>query len=96
MSSSTNHHSCSTSRLILILFLAATAWKVWFGVPEILPVARAQIPDSGTQRKVLIEEVRRTNQLLSQLHQTIKTGTLKVRIEGTDNKAAASRSGGGR
>ena len=59
-------------------------------------VASAQIPDSGMQRKLLLEETRRTNQLLTELIQTIKTGTFKVRIEGTDNKATAKRRGGGR
>ena len=92
MQTSNNRRPPSLSRLVLILFLATTAWKVWVGEPRVVPVASAQIPDSGLQRKVLIDEVRKTNRLLTELHRTIKTHTFKVRIEGTDNKAAAKRS----
>ena len=85
----------SWSRIFLILFLVATCWKAWFGDPQVLPIAAAQIPDSGMQRKVLIDEIRKTNQLITQLAATMKTHTFKVRIQGTDKHAGTKRSVGG-
>jgi len=84
----TGGRSARWYRTLLILFLVATCWKVWVGEPQVLPIASAQIPDSGMQRKVLINEVRITNQLLTQLNATLKSHTFKVRIEGTDKQAA--------
>ena len=84
----------SWPRILVILFLAATCWKVWLGDPQVLPIAAAQIPDSGMQRKVLIDEIRKTNQLITQLAATMKTHTFKVRIEGTDKQATTKRSVG--
>jgi len=80
-------------RLILVFLLAVTLWKVWIGGGEILPAAQAQIPDSGLQRKLLLDEVQKTNLLLQELLTTVRTGTLKVRIEGTDKKAAPAEPG---
>ena len=88
MESPVSKRSAGWYRTLVILFLAATCWKVWLGEPQVLPIAAAQIPDSGMQRKVLIDELRLTNQLLTQLDATLKTHTLKVRIEGTDKQAA--------
>lgn len=96
MDSRTQKPHRSWSRIIVILFLAATCWKVWIGDPHLLPIASAQIPDSGMQRKVLIDEIRKTNQLITQLAATMKTHTFKVRIEGTDKQATTKRSVGGR
>lgn len=77
----------SPGRAMLIVFLVLTCWRVWFGPADVLPTAAAQIPDSGLQRKLLIEEVRKTNQLLTTLGQTITSHVFKVRVMGTDNKA---------
>lgn len=95
MDSRINKPHPSWSRIFLILFLVATCWKVWVGDPRVLPLAAAQIPDSGMQRKVLIDEIRKTNQLITQLGVTMKTHTFKVRIEGTDKQTATKRSVGG-
>jgi len=84
----TSDNRFSRRHLILIVFVAATTWKVWLGGPGIIPEAQAQIPDSGLQRKLILDEVRKSNQLLEQLVQTLQNGTLKVRIEGTDKKSA--------
>lgn len=77
----------SAGRVVLVLFAAATVWKVWLPAPT-LPAAYAQIPDSGLQRQQMLEELRRTNQLLADFREFAKGHTFKVRIEGTDNKSA--------
>ncbi len=92
----TTQHHPSPSRILLWVFVCVTVWKVWLGSPEVIPVASAQIPDSGAQRRVLIEEVRKANQLLTQISETLRTGTIKVRIIGPDNTKANSKTGKGR
>lgn len=72
-------------RVLLTAFLALTCLKAWTGSGELNPIASAQIPDSGLQRKQLLEEVRITNQLLAQILNALKTHTIKVQIQGTDN-----------
>ncbi|NOT00124.1 MAG: hypothetical protein HOP29_05810 [Phycisphaerales bacterium] len=77
----------STGRIAVAVFIAATVWKVWLPTPS-LPAAQAQIPDSGLQRQQILDEVRKTNQLLADVREFAKGHTFKVRIEGTDNKSA--------
>ena len=86
----------ATLRWILGLFVAATCLRVWTGPVELLPNAIAQIPDSGRQRLHLIEEARETNRLLREALALLKSGSLQVRLEGTDKKAAGPRAAGGR
>lgn len=79
------------------LFALLTCIRVWVGPQAILEQAQAQIPDSGMQRKLLLEETRKTNQLLLEIKQLLKTHTFNVRIQGADNqadKAARSRRDG--
>ena len=51
-----------------------------------LPRATAQIPDTGLQRKQMVDEQRITNQRLSALLKHLKEGSVKVRID-QDDKA---------
>ncbi|MBN4058910.1 hypothetical protein JYU10_00405 [bacterium AH-315-J04] len=44
----------------------------------------AQVPDSGKQRILLIEQATRTNQLLAEIKQILAKDTLKVQWEGAD------------
>lgn len=76
-------------RAVIGLFVLATCLWVWVGPGTILEPARAQIPDSGMQRKLLLEEARQTNLLLTEIKQLLKDHTFNVRIEGADNQADA-------
>ena len=81
-------------RMLVAGVLAATCARVWLGPGEFLPRAVAQIPDSGLQRKKMVDELARINHLLGQIHHTLRTRTIKVRVEGTDkikDRAAAPR-----
>ncbi len=49
-----------------------------------LPHAVAQIPDSGRQRKKMLDEIERTNELLERVLDTLRTQTFKVSMESTD------------
>lgn len=76
---------------VLTTLLFLTCLKIWIGPTPILSPAQAQIPDSGMQRKQLLVEARRTNQLLVEIKQFLATQTLNVRIEGADNQGADNK-----
>ena len=77
-------------RSVMSLFVLLTCIRVWVGpVPAAQP-ACAQIPDAGSQRRLALDEARRTNLLLSEIKQVLSTHTFNVRIEGADNTGADS------
>ncbi len=82
-------------RGVFWLFIFFTCLRMWLGPGPVLPQAQAQIPDSGLQRKVLIEEARKTNQLLSDIKRLLEQGTLNVRMQGADNSVDGPAGGDG-
>ncbi|MFQ5590045.1 MAG: hypothetical protein ACE5HE_02670 [Phycisphaerae bacterium] len=72
----------------LIVVVLMTFLRLWVGPADLDRRAQAQIPDSGMQRKLMLEELRRTNQLLMEIKQILASGTFNVRVEGADNKGA--------
>ncbi len=62
--------------------LALTCLRVWSGSTEWESRAYAQIPNAGAQRADLLDEVRRTNQLLEEVLSLLRTQTLKVEVRG--------------
>lgn len=76
--------------VIVVALLGVIAVQLWSTGPSILPEAQAQIPDTGMQRKQLIDEARRTNELLSDILTQLREKPMKVRIvtaAGVDAKA---------
>lgn len=71
------------------LFALLTCLRIWVGPATFVEPARAQIPDSGMQRKLLLEEARQTNRLLAEIKQLLENGTFNVRMQGADNQAPA-------
>ncbi|RME40920.1 MAG: hypothetical protein D6788_02350 [Planctomycetota bacterium] len=78
-------------RRALVLFVLLTCLRVWLGPLPDPPQARAQIPDSGLQRKQILEEARRSNKLLAEIKDLLQNGTLNVRLAGADKKATSGR-----
>ena len=76
-------------RGFLLLFVSLTCVRVWIGPTTVIKAAQAQIPDAGLQRKQMLEETRRTNELLTQIVQLLKDHTFNVRMLGADNQADA-------
>lgn len=74
-------------RVVVGVFLLLTCVRAWVGHETTASRVHAQIPDSGLQRKQLLEEARRTNQLLSDIKRVLETGTLNVRLRSADNQA---------
>ncbi len=72
-------------RIVMVAFAVLTCIRVWMGPVAVLPEAQAQIPDSGMQRKLLLEEIRRTNLLLGEIKDLMQKQTFNVRVEGADN-----------
>ena len=72
-------------RLVVFLVLL-TCLRIWLGPFPLLERAEAQIPDAGLQRKQLVDEARRTNELLSDIKRILETQTLHVRLQGADNQ----------
>ncbi len=71
---------------IISLLVVLTCIRVWIGPAAFVDQAQAQIPDSGLQRRLLLKEARRTNELLTEIRQLLKDHTLNVRIRGADNQ----------
>ena len=69
---------------VLTALLAVIAVELWVAMPDGSSVARAQIPDTGLQRLQIIEEARKTNQILEQIREQLREGCMKVRLEDTD------------
>ncbi len=76
-------------RTVIGLGVLLTAIRVWTGPVPLIEPASAQIPDSGLQRQQLLDETRRTNQLLQEIKKILDTGTLNVRFPGADNPSDA-------
>ena len=76
-------------RALACLVILTTCLRVWIGPFSILPEAYGQIPDAGMQRKLILEEAVRTNQLLTDIKMMLAEKTLNVRIQGADNSSGA-------
>jgi len=71
---------------LVVFFVILTCFRIWLGPFPLLERAEAQIPDAGLQRKQLIDESRRTNELLSDIKRILETQTLHVSLQGADNQ----------
>ncbi len=77
-----------TNRLLRIavgVVLLLTCMRVWIGPVPLAARAEAQTFNPALQRKQVLDEARRTNQLLSDIKRILESQTLNVRIEGADN-----------
>jgi len=55
--------------------------------------AAAQIPDTGLQRKQIVDETRQTNELLQRILDHLEHNTIKVRLERSDKPMPAGEPG---
>ncbi|MEK6644856.1 MAG: hypothetical protein AABZ08_13210 [Planctomycetota bacterium] len=79
-----------TLLVALTLLLSVIAVELWIGLPD-RAVASAQVPDTGLQRQQIVEETRRTNQLLEQILTQLRTGSMKVTMESADKPDGKKR-----
>ena len=90
---SSQHRNWSLPRVALLLFVLLSCLRAWLGPMSFMDPVQAQIPDAGTQRKELVDEVRRTNQLLQEIKQILSSDILNVRIQGADNTSTDNKAG---
>lgn len=83
----------ATRRLLSVIavLLAVLIVELWALRPETAPAAHAQIPDTGLQRQQIVEEQRRTNELLSAMLEHLRTQAVKVRVESSEKPAATAK-----
>lgn len=79
MSASNRAASTPWSHRILLLVALATVLRVWFGPIPVEPTAQAQLPNQGAKLAEQLAETQRTNQLLVEIRDLLKHGTLSVR-----------------
>lgn len=91
MSSSSTTVGGRLLRAVLCAAVVLTCARVWIGPMPLTESAYAQIPDSGAQRKAIVEELKQTNLTLlairnelAEIHKILATGTLNVRTAAAD------------
>ncbi len=78
-----NPNAAPTSRWstrILTLALVLTGLRVWLGPIAPESTAMAQLPNAGAKQNEQIEEARKTNALLTEIRDLLKSGTLNVKV----------------
>ncbi len=85
-----NHPNKSSNRLVgvLIALQAVTLLAVFGLAPLSGTPAQAQIPDAGSQRLQMIEQLRQLNGKMDQLLQMMSKGDVQVRCTSPDEKKA--------
>jgi len=83
------HRSWTERRLPALLtviagLLGALAIELAVLISPGLPAANAQIPDSGLQRKEMIDALIRTQTKIDEIKDLLRTQVLRVRIVGED------------
>ncbi len=87
---------CTRYVLVAITaLLTVIAVELWAPRPSMLPAAIAQIPDSGRQRQDMVGELRKTNGLLGQILNHLRTKPIKVSVDAPD-KPGSKRATRGR
>lgn len=100
----TNSDSCrmptvtldrATKRLLTVItvLLAVLIVELWALRPDSATPAHAQIPDTGLQRQQIVDEQRRTNDLLSATLEHLRTKPIKVRVEASEKPAGQAKRG---
>ena len=83
------HHERRFLPAVFVVFVLVTCIRVWVGPVPVVKSANGQMVDPGRQRKELVEQARRTNELLEEIKQILTDHTLNVRLRGADNQADA-------
>ena len=75
-------------RIVLGAFVLLSCLRAWVDGPPLVERAQAQVIDARLQRKQMLGECKRANQILSEIRQILSSGTLNVRVQGADNTSA--------
>lgn len=88
MTGSTIHIDRYTRRILTVIagLLTVIAVELAFHAPSSTAPAAAQIPDTGLQRKRILDEARDTNRHLSAILEHLRSKPIKVEIQKTDTR----------
>ena len=75
---------------VTTLFIITFA-RVWLPSVTEPAAAEAQIPDAGAQRVQLVEEARRTNEILTEIRDILRKEPLQVIVRSADNQSEEPR-----
>ncbi len=89
MNEITNTRWLRWSLTAIAALLAVIAVELSVLLPPVQPRAWAQFPDTGQQRVQILEAQERTNSLLDQILQFLRTQTIKVKVVSTDKDSKA-------
>ena len=80
-----------TTRLLTIVIVLQGLILVgqWLGNPSYIQAAPAQIPDGGSQRNQMIDEIKAVNEKLDKLISLFESGNLQVRVTSPDDNKQA-------
>jgi hypothetical protein len=80
---------CNVVLTVIAVLLTLNLWTAWTTTPggslmSIAGDAHAQngIPNAGAQRKAMIDELKKITTEINGLESTLKSSTLKVKVEG--------------
>ncbi len=79
-------------KVLIGVFLVVTCIRAWAPNEPVLSVAKAQVVNPSAQRRDLVREAKRTNQLLTDIKKILESGELKVRVEGLDTLGVSGQS----
>ena len=78
-------------RWAFLILMMLTLAKVWLPAATEPVTAEAQIPDAGAQRVQLVEEARRTNEILIEIRDILRKEPLQVVVRSADNQDEGAR-----
>ncbi|MHC5109912.1 MAG: hypothetical protein ACYTHJ_08550 [Planctomycetota bacterium] len=87
MQARSQHQDRRFSSIVLKCILVLTCLRVWLGPIPWEEKAYARLPDSGLQRKQMLDQAMKTNEILTRIERLLKTHTFKVAVEGADNSS---------
>ena len=82
-----------TTRLltVVIVLQGLILLGQWLGNPSYIQAAPAQIPDGGSQRNQMIDELKTLNGKMEKLIGILESGKLEVRVSGADENKGGRR-----
>lgn len=81
---------CNVVLTVIAVLLTLNLWTAWTTTPggslmSVADDAHAQgIPNAGAQRKAIVDELKKVNTELKSLGSTLKSGTVRVKVEGNE------------
>lgn len=80
----------------VLILLGLITLRLWMLPIDILPAAKAQLPNSAAQRDQMIAATEQTNLALDKIYGHLKYGTINVKIADVEEPEPANKHNGAR